>query len=211
MKLIVITTSHTTENEGWKKLKASLDKFGYQYQHIIQPFSFGHQLPIVRDWCNKYTGDCTHIVYVDAFDNVAFAGPAEVISKFPDGIKMLISGEKNCYPHPERASDYPESNTPWKYVNGGGWMVEIEYFKELCRKENLTDKSHDQVWLMDAYLRNHDTIAVDTSCRIFQTIAFSYPEEWHKEGGRFQNLGTQEFPVYFHGNGHTEMNWLYNE
>jgi hypothetical protein len=104
--------------------------------------------------------------------------------------------------------EYPPTDTPWKYVNGGGWLVEIEYFKHLCQKENLNQNSHDQVWLMEAFLRNQDNIKLDNYCRIFQTIAFSNREEWDRAGDRWRNIGTGTHPVFFHGNGHTDMNWL---
>lgn len=227
MKLRVLTTSHTTDNQGWRKLEESLKKFNYEYTHILHPFSFGHQLPVIRDWCLNNRGSCTHILYTDCFDTIAYSGPEEVEGKFPE-CKMLISAEKACYPHPSRATDYPETSTPWKYVNGGGWMVELEYFLHLCQKERLDHNSHDQVWLMDSFLRNQDEINIDNNCEIFQTIAFSHKEEWVKGGQttrygsqddrgsylevtipRFQNIGTQSFPVFFHGNGHTDMQWLY--
>lgn len=207
MRIKVLTTCDNPNHEGYLRLKESLDKFGYDYECIVHPFSFGHQLPVVLNWCKNYTGDATHILYTDAYDTMAFAGVDEVLQKFSG--KMLISCEKSCYPHPERAKDYPETPTMWKYVNGGGWLVEIEYFKQLCQKENLNADSHDQVWLMDAYLNNKEDIQLDNNCEIFQTIAFSYPEEWEEHNGRrFFNKGTGTFPIFFHGNGHTDMSWL---
>lgn len=220
MKLIVLTTSDNPANGGFKKLEHSLKLFGYDYEHILSPFSFGHQLPVIQNWCNNYQGDCTHILYTDAWDTLALSTPEEVIDKFLNYFhfifvdkppKMLISAEKNCYPHPERAADYPIVDSPWKYVNGGGWLVEIEYFKQLCIKENLNQDSHDQVWLMDAYLRNQDEIKLDTECEIFQTIAFSDTGEWfyNHVKKRLENKKMQTYPIFFHGNGHTDMEWVY--
>lgn len=216
MKLKVITTSDNGDHEGWKRLEASLIRYGYDFERIQHPFSFGHQLPVIRDWCEKYGEHFTHILYTDCFDTLAFGGPEEVLAKFRTfETKMLISCEKACYPHPERAKDYPETKTPWKYVNGGGWLVEIEYFKELCKKENLNEGSHDQVWLMESFLRNQNEIKLDNNCMIFQSIAFSNVDEWQlfkeKEGNRFRNVGTMTYPIFFHGNGHTDMNWLKTE
>ncbi len=243
MKLIVVNTSNDPNHPGALKLKASLDRFGYEYEHITHPFSFGHQLPIIQEWANRYTGDATHLLYTDNFDTLALAGSDEVIEKFllmdlqpgesipwNEGkpwtpYKMIISTEKNCYPHPERAKDYPDTEGPWKYVNGGGWLVEIEYFKHLCQKERLNADSHDQVWLMEAFLNNQAEIKLDTQCEIFQTIAFSNEDEWEKvgyhnervaplgkpfDGHRFLNVGTGSLPVWFHGNGHTPLDFVYD-
>lgn len=224
MKLIVLTTSDRVDHPGWFKLEASLKYHRYDYQHILQKFVFGHQLPIVFDWCKNYKGDCTHLLYTDCFDTVAFSGPDEVIGKadalmgpaeecwgvVPKRIRMLISGEKACFPLQDRRHEYPEAVTPWKFVNGGGWLVEIEFFKQLCFSEGLDDTINDQVFLMDAYLTYRHDIMIDTDCRIFQTIAFSDPKkEWIEVDGRFRNKGTWQFPVFFHGNGRTNMDWVY--
>lgn len=211
MKLKVLTTCNNSNHEGYLRLKKSLDKFGYDYKCIERPFSFGHQLPIIKEWAwSEEAKQYTHILYTDAYDTIAFGGPDEVLWKFKTfETNMLISCEKACYPHPERAKDYPETNTPWKYVNGGGWLVEIEYFKGLCHKENLNDNSHDQVWLMESYLKNQSEIKLDNNCEIFQSIAFSHKEEWEiYQSSRFRNVGTNTFPIFFHGNGHTDMGWL---
>lgn len=225
MKLIVVTTCDNLNNERYLKLKASLERFGYHFECIYHPFTFGTQLNVIRKWAESYTGDCTHMLYTDAFDTLALGGPEEVIGKMEsmqmdmrlDGrFKMLISAEKNCYPHPERADRYPDPGTPWRFVNGGGWIAEIEYFKYLCGKENLNSGSHDQVWLMDAYLNNREEIRLDSNCEIFQTIAFSREDEWDwvvssdSRGTRLKNIGTNTLPVFFHGNGHTNMDWIYN-
>ena len=208
MKIIVVTTCDNPNNQNHLKLLDSLKRFGYEYECVIHPFTFGTQLNVIRTWAENYKGDSTHMLYTDAFDTLALAGPDEVMSKMPK-CKMLISAEKNCYPHPERAGEYPETASPWKYVNGGGWIAEIEYFKYLCGKEGLNSGSHDQVWLMEAYLKNMGEIKLDIECDIFQTIAFSNEDEWFKEDCRFFNIGTKTRPVFFHGNGHTEMDWVY--
>lgn len=241
MKLLVITTCDNKNNTGWLKLEASLKRFEYDYECIVHPFTFGTQLNVIKKWADNYTGDATHILYTDAFDTVALGPLQEVIDKFDMAIsktgytanfphrKMLISAEKNCYPHPERAGDYPETTSAWKYVNGGGWIAEIEYFKYLCNKENLNPGSHDQVWLMEAYLHNQSEIKLDTQCEIFQSIAFSNLDEWYaskmigqvginetngkiilgETGIRLTNVVTRTQPIFFHGNGHTEMDWVY--
>ena len=225
MKLKLITTSDNENHEGWLKNKASLEKWGWDYEHIHHKFEFGKQLLVVRDWCENYRGEATHFVYADAFDTVCFAGMDEVMSKLfnrqvevgPDWvhpnpnykIKMLISGEKACYPLGERSTDYPKAPTWWQFINAGGILCEIEYFKQLCIKENFNANSHDAIWLMDAFLNNQSEIKIDYQCEIFQTIAHSHPEEWQRVGERFINKAIGSFPVFFHANGKTSNEWMY--
>ena len=129
---------------------------------------------------------------------------------------MLISTEKACYPLAELAEKYPQSAYEWKYVNGGGWMVEIAFFIELARKYNLNKDSHDQIWLHNVYLseREHNGVFLDRECEIFQTIAFEGPDDFmeviYGDHKRIVNKKTGALPIFIHGNGHTDMTKIYN-
>lgn len=206
MNLLLITTCDNPNHEGWIRLKNTLDKHGWKYELIIHKFEFGRQLNVVKDWLNKYQGEATHIIYVDAYDNICFGSPDEVIDKFKEfKTDFLISAEKACYPHPERAIDYPEHESPWKYVNGGGWIGEIIYIREYLNQHLLPD-SHDQVFLMEWFLDSYSQL--DYQCQIFQTIAFSNPNEWEKVEDRWVNILLKSKPIFFHSNGRTEDKWL---
>ncbi len=47
----------------------------------------------------------------------------EALSRVPSMDCIFFSTEKACYPHPDKATLYPESDSPWKYINGGGWFA----------------------------------------------------------------------------------------
>lgn len=208
MKLKIITTCDSQTHSGFIRMKESVAKHGWEIEVIDAPFQFGKQMQVIQKWLNNYEGDATHIIYIDAFDNICFGSSDEVIEKFNRfDCQMLISAEKACYPHPERAADYPHTESAWKYVNGGGWMGEINYLKDLFTYF-LEPDSHDQVWLMEMYLKQNQ-IALDVNCEIFQTIAFSDPDEWTKFEECWVNKATKTCPIFFHGNGHTDMSWVH--
>jgi hypothetical protein len=223
MKLQLITTCDSQTHPGFLRMKQSVEKHGWEIEVIDSPFKFGGQLQVINKWLQGYSGEATHIVYIDAFDNICFGDEFEVLRKFEAfNCSMVISAEKACYPHPEKAIFYPEIESGWRYVNGGGWMGEINYLKTLFEHFLLPD-SHDQVWLTDTYLNQQEDIKLDSECEIFQTIAFSNPDEWEKceiaiattltpttpAQIRFLNKIHQTLPVFFHGNGRTDMKWLY--
>jgi hemin uptake protein HemP len=205
-KLKVITTADK-EAPGYHKLKSSLDLFGYDHELIIAHHEFGYQYKVLQNYCNNYKGDATHFLYTDAYDTLTLSDQHEVMEKFTSlNCKMLISAEKNCFPNFEDAHLYPETGTPWKYVNGGGCMFEIDFFKELCKNNPL---DYDPIWLMKMYFK-YEEIKLDSDCQIFQTIAFSHQHEWELgTDKRLVNIGTQTKPIFFHGNGRTDMNWIY--
>lgn len=212
MKIISVTSDR--HNEGYLQLERSLKHFGYDYEHIQAPFQFGGQMQYVYEWCKANWG---WFLYTDGWDTFALAKPDEI--KIPHGCKLLISAEKNCYPHAEKASRYPDCETDWKYCNGGGFISECEYFVKIY-EETHQPGQNDQDWLTECYLLNRPEIQLDTKCDVFQTIAFEGNGDFSrvlvdKSDGvwqdtlRVKNNKTGSMPVIFHGNAHTPMDKIY--
>lgn len=214
MNLKIISVISDRDNEGHRQLIRSLKHYGYDYTAMIHPFSFGGQMQYVYEYAKNNWG---WFLYTDGWDTFALAGPDEVISKLPEGVSMLISAEKNCYPHAEKSVRYPACETEWKYVNGGGFMADCAYFAKVY--EDSHDATYnDQDWLTEVFLAGK--AALDTRCEIFQTIAFegqedftrmivpSKEEPW-KNSLRMRNNKTRSLPIFIHGNAHTPMEKIY--
>lgn len=182
---MVITT--TSSLAHCKRLIRSLVATGHEY-HIIQHewAGFLDKLHYTYKWL-KANPTVTHFIYTDAWDTVALATPCNPLQG------LLFSAERACYPHPEKAVLYPETDSPFKYVNGGGFAGESQRFIELYESCPPTDEVNDQVWLTDRYLANTNTIKLDTNRELFQTLAFCPPTDF-VEGATF-----------WHGNGHTPL------
>lgn len=198
---MLITT--TSDKSKCGNLIKSLEKFGYDY-HIIEHNWYGFLSKLHETYKYLKTSNHTHFLYTDAWDTVAL-GPE---LKIPDG--LLFSAERACYPHPEKASLYPEVSSPWKYVNGGGFCGEVAAFIKLYELHKPESELNDQVWLTDMYLKGYDWIKLDTNCEIFQTVAFCPESDFEVEEGRIKNTVTGTKPLFFHGNGHTPINWIYD-
>ena len=228
MKLIVLSTSNNLIDGQQKPLEDSLIKHGYDYDIFLYGFIFGEQYRVIKTWVDQYKGDATHCLYTDAFDTLALGPPNEVIARFcsiqltdifngREKTKMIIGVEKACFPNDERdkyhrTENYPESPTAWKYINGGGCIFEIEYFKELCNQHPFNnERMMDPDWLAELYLSHPDQIKLDYQCSIFQCLAHSNPEEeWIIEDNRIRNVATKTKPIFIHGNGRTNMEWVRN-
>jgi hypothetical protein len=222
MKLLVLTISDNILHGAEKPLLDSLTKHGYEYDFYLYGFIFGQQYDIIANYAKNYKGEATHILYTDAWDTLAIAGQEELIRKFKSmECKMLISTEKACFPFADRAVLYPECNSQWKYINGGGCLFEIEYMKELVERHSFKSDYIDPDWLLTCYLANQNNIKLDTNCEIFQTIGHSNREEWEIEDKNFglvgffdshemriKNKATQTYPIFIHGNGRTDMQWV---
>lgn len=241
MKIKIVTLSTDTQHPGWLNFKASLDKFGYDY-HLIeqqmppgQTHVFGTQMPLVYKYVKSlHKTEYTHVIYCDAWDTVAMAGPEELEAKCyaleklmslrcndPNGLSFFGSAEKACFPKPELASQYPHVLSPWKYVNGGGWMGSIDYFCYIYEKSPAVGVN-DQLWLAERFLESKNgpdgwRYTLDYRCAIFQTTGFENTGDFgyahnSEEGeyGRLINFRSDELPIFIHGNGRTNMDKIYD-
>src|SRR5690349_21277015 len=173
MNFKVLTVVSDTNNDGHRQLIRSLQYFGYEYDIMIKPFQFGGQMKHVYEWCKSNWG---WVLYTDGWDTFALSNKEEILSKIPEGIKMVFSGEKNCYPLRETAKLYPSCDTEWQYVNGGNFLVQADFFCHMF-EDGTHEKVHernDQQWLAEQYIKRHKdgNVMLDSRCDIFQTIAF---------------------------------------
>lgn len=205
MKIQGLSICDNENHAGWLDNKRALHHFKWNWELLIRPFQFGRQMEIIQKWCEDYNGDATHVLYSDAYDTFALGNEQEVIGKFKEHygyLKMIVSTESNCYPHPEKAKDYPyiASESKWKFVCAGQFIAEIPYFKELSK--SFYQIGHDQVWMREKYFERPNEISIDHECRIFQSIAFENDDDFAAtRDHRLLNRKTGTLPVFIHNNG----------
>lgn len=231
MKSKVITTVSTRNNEGLRKLKYSLDHFGYDYEILVDS-SIGWDW---GGWRNVYNyakslrgSEYTHLIYTDGFDTLALAPQSEAEAALKricgdDINKFIYSTEKNYFPgeEPEQEptrnwnehfSDSKLGLTPnhrWRYVNGGQYAGSIERIIEWY--DNAPKHLNNQYWANKYYsMHNDGRLVLDFNCELFQSVAFSGPDhnamdEFNfstaKEDGRLINNLIGTRPVFAHANG----------
>lgn len=204
MRLKVITT--TSDLSKCKQLKRSLDYFGWDYHFITHTWTgFLSKLHETYNYLKSLEG-YTHFLYTDAWDTFALGGPGEL----PEITGLLFSAERACYPHPEKEALYPKHESPWHFVNGGGFMGEISAFIDIYEQNGPATELNDQVWLTDRFLQHYESglIRLDYDCEVFQTLAFC-PESDFLYSDQLVNTVTKSRPLFIHGNGHTSMGHIY--
>lgn len=150
----------------------------------------------------------THVVYMDGFDTLIMRGAAHIATAYKMLAEppILFAGEENCWPYADRFIEYPRSETPWRFLNGGAWMGELGYLVErlpLALQQPQYD-SDDQGMLTQAYLSlAFPNAMIDHWCRVFQTMAGSHaqrvrPVPWQ---GHALNDYTGTYPCILHYNG----------
>lgn len=215
MNIPIITVCSHPEHA--QALIASAGKKGWDLHVIkVEWAGFGTKLIATRDFLIA-NPDITHFVFADAFDVVVLGNPEE----FEDKIvslghrSMVCSTEKNCWPVPDLAKQYPDTSSPFKYLNSGLYYSPRKLFLKMMEDVPPKLEDDDQLYLTQRYLsgytdetNNHYGIKLDYFQNLFNSHSFIEPEEYDYVGNRLQVLGNQ--PVFVHFNGKT-VDEVFNE
>lgn len=201
MKVVII--SDNPKHPGQLKLVESLNRHGWDYVEIVEPFrGLGYKISELAKYL-RASGD-EEFILMDAFDTYCIAPPRDFV-RLTD-FRIVVSGEKQCFPHPEKAH-YFEYGTPWKYPNSGQIYGNSKTFLDLVNLFPWNDAENDQIWYTDRACGQG--VAVDSNCVNFQSIAFELPGDFSFIYDRLRNNVTQAFPLFIHGNGRTDMTKFY--
>ena len=151
------------------------------------------------------------VIMVDAFDVLFFSGLQEIVDRFRRfQSPMVISGERECWPHAELAPAVQtaacpnEPCGPYPYPNGGGYIAEVKYLLGLFDQMGVPDMSScadDQGEWHQHLLAHPSSMAVDVNATIFHTLAYS-KDDLHIQGELPANKVTDTQPLVVHVNGH---------
>jgi hypothetical protein len=162
--------------------------------------------------CLKSLEGYTHAVYMDGGDSFMQRKPYKIQDY------VLYQGEKRCFPHPHLAEHHPQSRTEWRYLNGGCWSGKIEnlieFFETCLHMFTEIDENgqHIQQKALFYWMDEEIEIKIDSECKLSQSIAFSdnFEDFEIMEDKIIRNKITNTIPYILHGNGRTDMNWIYN-
>ena len=209
MRLVVILAAHTPYKgalleRSCKRMGVEVVRYkeGEPWPNDYRVGKLVHGLECVLSLPN----DVTHVMHLDSSDSLVLAGPLEIVGKFEairkagDG-KILIQGEKNCYPDKRLEQRYGPALSPWRFVNSGGWIAErVDAAIAMRRVADLSTYCDQRCWT-HAYLNQVVPVEVDESCLIFQSMYLQERNEFTLSGGRLSNLKTGSTPCILHWNG----------
>jgi hypothetical protein len=189
------------------------------YWNRVRNFSWKVRSEFRMEYCKDHPD--TPIVFVDAWDTL-FLGTRDELRDVVGPEKRLLHAQSTCYPHPEKASRYPEASSRWKYVNGGciaGRGREIlEAYEYGWKHFPILTDSHteddDQRFLTDVYLAGIGKL--DSDCRLNWCVYDLKPGElkitadlqrgtYNSHGGRVINTVTGSTPLFIHMAGHSPL------
>jgi|GEM_PF-1657282 len=169
------------------------DIYNYGFNNILKPSVHQHKLDLVVLTTDGYKGHRDKdmllyryieqlayddiVIFTDGYDTMFLSGVEEILMKYSRfGKDLLFSAETTCWPDADLLSAYPETTSPFRYLNSGGFIGKAGFIKS-CLDEHLETDSiakypwSNQIYWTERYLKNKDKIALDTGCEIFCTLA----------------------------------------
>jgi hypothetical protein len=210
IKIKTIAVSNLPNYEGLLRLKASLLKYNIDHEIIITKWEgFYTKINEAYKFCKNTDYDL--ILFVDAHD-VIFTGSIDGLYKLNYSRRdCVFSSEKACWPDSNLADTYPtkELSTPWKYLNSGSYLFKTKRFVDVYEANPPSLDCDDQRYFTSLYLEGKMDCTLDTSCRVFQSVAFESEGDFTITD-KLKNNITGSYPLVLHGNGRTDMEKFYH-
>jgi len=190
----------------------------------------GNMLNEYRSYILDHTDPDDVVMIFDALDVVFQGGEEELMQNYLSmeqrtGREMVYNADTQC--SSPRQAEYPPSDTPWRYLNGGVVTGRSRALRQLFR-DKLPDiildaegrPMRNQNWHTNFYLDHQELVMIDTKCELTQVIMrldslfVSEQESEAKHlpggdamdlsGGRVHNRMTNTTPLVLHfpGPGH---------
>lgn len=170
---MVVCTNIYAPNEQTRQMVQSFERFGYEMAITNAEFPYGRVFNnLVQLYRRAATGHDTFI-YSDGGDTFCqrpFTVPND---------RLIWSTEKQCFPHTHLAKEYPTPtiDTPWRYLNNGGYggslVLMIEFVDKYIGKLPMTANcQHETMTAFIQAKKDGFPIELDYGCELFQTIAF---------------------------------------
>jgi hypothetical protein len=139
------------------------------------------------------------VLFTDAFD-VFYNDTLDTITKRFLGFntRALFSAEASCYPDESLADQYPETETPYRFLNSGTFIAEVGELKKIIN-DPIKDGDDDQLYYTHKFLSGKYNMSLDYEGYIFQTHDIDI--KWLTESKQLWNEKTGVCGCIYHGNG----------
>lgn len=228
IKIITYADNHNNANLDILRSKLNIEIL----PKIEENFQLYHKTIAVNNYIKNLSED-TVILFLDAFDVLPVNGVNRdrleyAIRRTFDLSKITFNSEVLCSPQDSYSSYFDHIPTEWKYLNSGMYCGKAGVLKPII--ESIIDKYlknlpknmrhlcdcmgdfNDQLNFIKYYSEDSSSMALDYSCKIFQTLFCGYIgcEPYHKlnidlDNKIIYNPITKTYPLLVHGNGKVIM------
>lgn len=223
-KFLVISVATDKTHPGYKNYINMLHTHGIHYRILGLNTSWkggnmeigmggGHKINLLKEelstWDENTTRD-TIILFTDSYDVLINSTENKILNCYYDAITkynkhncVLFSAEKSCWPDISLASKYPDNNSPYAYLNSGGFIGSARNIYSLIRDATVSNTDDDQLFFTNIYLNDKfkERITLDYNCYLFQTLNDSISDVAFNGQHLLHNILLNTYPLVIHGNG----------
>ncbi|MBL0743045.1 glycosyltransferase domain-containing protein [Chryseolinea lacunae] len=190
MKVITVISDQNSHGFVLLKLSCALNSLEFVTIHCNDDEFSGNRMKdsLLRDYLEDVNSD-EIVLFTDGYDSLLMSDEYEIMYKFKQAkTDLLFSAESFCYPDKSLAQQYPKTETPYRYLNSGGFIGRAGLIKDFL-SDNLADHednfqfSNQYLWTI-RYLNNQDLISLDSACEIFCTFSPEIGEDRLVEGDK---------------------------
>lgn len=168
-----------------------------------------------RKWLRANHQKYGRLILCDAWDIVFAAHPHGIgdLCEREYGDAVVFNGEKACWPRADLAETFPDTGTPWRYLNCGFMCGPADKLLAILEAMNLESigldrvengrkiEPNDQGEFQKLFSSQPVKMVVDGKCYLAQTGSSCSLAEFDLSGDRIQNKVTGTYPGAFHFNG----------
>lgn len=159
----------------------------------------GKKINLLKEYI-KNIPDHDVVLFTDAYDVFYADSLFNIIGRYLGFKKQAVfSAERYCYPDNSLANRYPESHTPYRFLNSGTFIATVGSLKKMLNKDVL-DSDDDQLYYTKEFLSGKHDMVLDVEHYIFVT----HEEQVSKVGEQLYNPLTNSHGCIYHGNGGSE-------
>ena len=147
-------------------------------------------------------------LFVDGYDTIICGHAADIVAAWNRTCNgPLFAAEVYCWPDKHRIDDYPQIDTPYRFLNSGAFIGKAGDLLGIV-EDSIDDHADDQLYYTERFLSGKYNIALDSNCQLFQCLNGALDDVQSDEGrGMLFNRRTETWPAVIHANGPSKS-WL---
>ena len=219
----VVSVSSRVPTEPYYRFSTYLESLKrFQFKPVIlgmnEPWGGLITKPnLLRNWLRAGKNKADRIIVCDAWDIVFCEHPQSIDERAASlyGDAIVFNAEKACWPRTDLADHFPDTGSPWRFLNNGFFCGPAEKMLACLEWQNLDAlgfdrrNADDTGWIYPddqeqgqiAYIAQPVDMVVDTACELAQCLSASFVKEFDTRGERIRNRITGTTPGVFHFNG----------
>lgn len=143
------------------------------------------------------------VLFSDAYDVYYSGNKSTIIERFNKMNKPVVfGGEQCCYPDDSKSCLYPDTNSPFRYLNSGLFIGRVHALRECMKEYIYDDDENDQLWWTNKFLERQDLIELDYTNQLFMNCVWLNKDDLIiNEDKVVFSFAKEITPQLIHGNG----------